>query len=102
MDAGLEQPAAGQPADLVERAELRRRVFPWAVGYGKGSDLWPTLGYARRVIGGMKHEEKWVGWQKLKIPDLATGATRSGPHCPAPAEFVISRSNIFIVPIIQR
>ena len=46
--------------DLAKTLELQRRVFPWAVGYGKDSDLWPTLGYERHVVGGMKHEEKWV------------------------------------------
>ena len=52
--------------DLAKTLELNTRVFPWAVGYGKESDLWPTLGYKRQVVGGMKHEEKWVSWQKLR------------------------------------
>jgi hypothetical protein len=46
--------------DLAKSLELNRRVFPWAVGYGKDSDLWPLLGYKRTVIGGMLHQEKWV------------------------------------------
>ena len=36
--------------DLVKSLELQRRVFPWAVGYGHDSDLWPALGYQRVVI----------------------------------------------------
>ena len=52
--------------DLAKTLELQRRVFPWAVGYGKDSDLWPTLGYERHVVGGMKHEEKWVKWQRIR------------------------------------
>ena len=34
--------------DLAKTLETRRRIFPWAVGYGKDSDLWPTLGYKRQ------------------------------------------------------
>ena len=50
--------------DLAKTLELRKRVFPWAVGYGKDSDLWPQLGFERHVVGGMKHEEKWVRWKE--------------------------------------
>ena len=55
--------------DLVKSLELQRRVFPWAVGYGHDSDLWPALGYQRVVIerrgrGGGGHMEKWVAWAK--------------------------------------
>ena len=53
--------------DLAKSLETRLRIFPWAVGYGKDSDLWPLLGYERHVVGGMKHEEKWVSWEKLRV-----------------------------------
>ena len=52
--------------DVVKSAELRRRVFPWAVGYGKTSDLWAQLGYDRQVVGGALHKEKWVGWREQR------------------------------------
>ena len=64
--------------DLAKSLELRRRVFPWAVGYGKKSDIWPKLGYERRVIDGMKHREKWVSWLEQAAPGL--------PPWPAPQE----------------
>ncbi|KAL1525165.1 hypothetical protein AB1Y20_020036 [Prymnesium parvum] len=51
--------------DLAKSIELRRRVFPWAVGYGHTSDLWPRLGYQREVKGGVVHQEKWVEWRRL-------------------------------------
>ena len=60
--------------DLAKTLEMQRRVFPWAVGYGKDSDLWPTLGYERHVVGGMKHEEKWVRWQRVRGKGLPTWA----------------------------
>ena len=56
--------------DLVKSIELKRRVFPWVVGYGKDSDLWRKLGYERRVTDWHHHPEKWVAWQKLKLPSM--------------------------------
>ena len=77
--------------DLAKSLELNRRVFPWAVGYGKDSDLWPLLGYKRTVIGGMLHQEKWVDrmilfwiaadcrWLPLTAPDcLSSSGGSSG------------------------
>ena len=64
--------------DLAKSLELRRRVFPWAVGYGKKSDIWAKLGYEREVRGGLKHLEKWVDWRHLQAPGL--------PPWPAPSE----------------
>ena len=52
--------------DLVKSIELGRRVFPWATGYGRTSDIWPALGYERIVEGGSKHMEKWVGWRQMR------------------------------------
>ena len=66
--------------DLAKTLELRKRVFPWAVGYGKDSDLWPKLGYERHVVGGMKHEEKWVKWQRASGKDYPTWAPPDEPN----------------------
>jgi hypothetical protein len=55
--------------DLAKSLELRRRVFPWAVGYGKKSDIWAKLGYEREVLGRRgQHLEKWVDWHNLEAP----------------------------------
>ena len=86
--AMLRRPPGGQVLweqdvwnDVVKSFELRRRVFPWAVGYGKRSDLWAKLGYHRRVsdptIGRdmtpkqrdlerleATHRSKRVGWRR--------------------------------------
>eukprot|EP00965_Chrysotila_dentata_P109007 3601036-Pleurochrysis_carterae.AAC.1 len=35
--------------DLAKSIEKQRRIFPWAVGYGRDSDLWAALGYERTV-----------------------------------------------------
>jgi len=50
--------------------EHSRRVFPWAVGYGKKSDMWATLGYRRRPVAGTgraaveaTHQLKRVAWR---------------------------------------
>ena len=66
--------------DLAKTLEMQKRVFPWAVGYGKDSDLWPKLGYERHVVGGMKHEEKWVKWQRASGKDYPTWAPPDEPN----------------------
>lgn len=64
--------------DLAKSLELRRRVFPWAVGYGKKSDLWEKLGYQRKVKDSLRHTEKWVAWLEQPAPGM--------PPWPAPKE----------------
>ena len=56
--------------DVAKSLELNRRVFPWAVGYGKKSDMWATLGYRRRPVAGTgraavaaTHQLKRVAWR---------------------------------------
>ena len=44
--------------DLVKSLDLRKRVFPWAVGYGLKSDLWPSFGYERVVLSRVQEEFK--------------------------------------------
>ncbi len=71
--------------DLAKSLELNARVFPWAVGYGKQSDLWAKLGYRRHVDGGkrgIEHREKWVDWRKIgpKRHSLPPWPAASEPH----------------------
>ena len=56
--------------DVAKSLELNRRVFPWAVGYGKKSDMWATFGYRRRPVAGTgraaveaTHQLKRVAWR---------------------------------------
>ena len=57
-------------APPYESLEPSRRVFPWAVGYGKKSDMWASLGYRRRAVAGAgraaveaTHQLKRVAWR---------------------------------------
>ena len=43
-------------------------------GYGKESDLWQQLGYKRTVVNDHHHPEKWVQWQRLRVPGVPTAA----------------------------
>lgn len=51
--------------DVVKSLEFRRRIFPWATGYGKTSELWLSLGYKRVVTDPTRHPEKFVQWNRL-------------------------------------
>ena len=84
--------------DLAKTLELQRRVFPWAVGYGKDSDLWPTLGYERHVVGGMKHEEKWVKWQRIRGAEFPPWRSRRS-STPRPSTTSTCRKDLLWLPL---
>jgi len=87
--------------DLVKSLDVRKRVFPWATAYGRKSDLWAALGYARVVTDPVHHPEKWVNWNSLadaRAPPFDLAAIDTSLATAGPPAQLCSFSDMYLRP----